>query len=101
MDRKSFVMLAVDLTSILSFSAMAEVYKCADGKYQADPCNKSSNPIDLSNVGSVITCRRYANNNLAGATWLQSLAQEMATVVQQAILRSHLSVGRLNCYGLL
>lgn len=28
--------------------------------------------------------RRYANNNLAGATWQQSLAQEMAAVAQQA-----------------
>ena len=136
MDRKSFVMLAVGLTSILSFSVMAEVYKCADGKYQADPCDESSKPVDLSNVGSVVASgstaggvdygkrqeisayidnqrisreitklesdrkrvierrdqrmrdlqngRRYANNNLAGATWQQSLAQEMAAVTQQA-----------------
>lgn len=136
MDRKSFVMLAVGLTSILSFSAVAEVYKCADGKYQADPCDETSKPVDLSNVGSVVASgstaggvdygkkqeisayidnqrisreitklendrkrvierrdqrmrdlqngRRYANNNLAGATWQQSLAQEMAAVAQQA-----------------
>ena len=138
MDRKSFVMLAVVLTSIPSFSAGAEVYKCADGKYQADPCDETSKPVDLSNVGSVVNSgsssaygatdygkkqeissyidnqrisreitklendrkrvierrdqrmrdlqngRRYANNNLAGATWQQSLAQEMAAVAQQA-----------------
>ncbi|MGL4219361.1 MAG: hypothetical protein ACRCSS_01850, partial [Shewanella sp.] len=28
--------------------------------------------------------RSYANNNLAGATWEQSLAQEMSAVAQQA-----------------
>lgn len=135
MDRKSLIMLALVLTSVPSFSAMAEVYKCADGKYQADPCDESSKPVDLSNVGSVVASgsatgvdygnkqeisayidnqrisreitklendrkrvierrdqrmrdlqngRRYANNNLAGATWQQSLAQEMAAVAQQA-----------------
>jgi hypothetical protein len=135
MDRKSLIMLALVFTSGPSFSAMAEVYKCADGKYQADPCNESSKPVDLSNVGSVVASgsaagvdygkkqeisayidnqrisreitklendrkrvierrdqrmrdlqngRRYANNNLAGATWQQSLAQEMAAVAQQA-----------------
>ncbi|MEL4371369.1 hypothetical protein [Shewanella xiamenensis] len=136
MDRKSFVLLACVAMGIPSFSAMAEVYKCADGKYQADPCDESSKPVDLSNVGSVVASgsaagsvdygkkqdisayidnqrisreitklendrkrvierrdqrmrdlqngRRYANNNLAGATWQQSLAQEMAAVAQQA-----------------
>lgn len=135
MDRKSFVLLACVAMGIPSFSVVAEVYKCADGKYQADPCDETSKPVDLSNVGSVVASgsvagvdygkkqeisayidnqrisreitklesdrkrvierrdqrmrdlqngRRYANNNLAGATWQQSLAQEMAAVAQQA-----------------
>ncbi|MCT8874154.1 hypothetical protein [Shewanella xiamenensis] len=136
MDRKSFVLLACVAMGIPSFSAVAAVYKCADGKYQADPCDETSKPVDLSNVGSVVASgstaggvdygkrqeisayidnqrisreitklesdrkrvierrdqrmrdlqngRRYANNNLAGATWQQSLAQEMAAVAQQA-----------------
>lgn len=138
MDRKSLIILAVVLTVVPTFSAFAAVYKCADGKYQADPCDESSTPVDLSHVGSVVkgadsslsafsgsdkrqqissyvgnqriireiadlendrdqvierrdqrmrelqNGRRYANNNLAGATWQQSLAQEMAAVAQQA-----------------
>lgn len=138
MDRNALVLLACAGVSIPSFSAQADVYKCADGKYQADPCDESSKPVDLSAVGSVVTGsnhpaqrsddaskkqeisayidnqrisreitklendrkrvlamrdqrmrdlqngRRYANNNLAGATWQQSLAQEMAAVAQQA-----------------
>lgn len=138
MDRKSLIILAVVLTVVPTFSAFAEVYKCADGKYQADPCDESSTLVDLSHVGSVVkgtdsslsafsgsdkrqqissyvgnqriireiadlendrdqvierrdrrmrelqNGRRYANNNLAGATWQQSLAQEMAAVAQQA-----------------
>ncbi|MGL4938010.1 hypothetical protein [Shewanella sp.] len=138
MDRNSVLMLATLATSIMQFAAVADVYKCADGKYQADPCDESSKPVDLSAVGSVVTGsnhpaqrsddaskkqeisayidnqrisreitklendrkrvlamrdqrmrdlqngRRYANNNLAGATWQQSLAQEMAAVAQQA-----------------
>lgn len=141
MDRKSLIILAVMLTVCPTFSANAEVYKCADGKYQADPCDENSQPVDLSGVGSFIKSsdsisqssvgsnatsdkkkeistyiekqrvareitrleadrkrvierrdqrmhelqngRRYANNNLAGATWQQSLAQEMAAVAQQ------------------
>ncbi|MCU8106172.1 hypothetical protein L5M38_16745 [Shewanella sp. SM101] len=136
MDRKSLIILALVLTSGPTFSAFAEVYKCADGKYQADPCDENSQPVDLSGVGSfikssdsiskssvgsnatsdkkkeistyiekqriareitrleadrkrVITARdqrlrnlresrRYANNNLAGATWQQSLAHVVA-----------------------
>ena len=129
----------------------AEVYKCADGKYQADPCDEQSEPLDLSGVGIVVSqsgdvgivesessptindksdskssdkkqnfadyLRKQkierqiknlekdkkkafnsrdkkiaqlrsngnrANNNLAGATWQQSLAQEMTAVMQQA-----------------
>lgn len=136
MDRKSLIILAVMLTVCPTFSANAEVYKCADGKYQADPCDETSKPVDLSNVGSVVASgsaagavdygkkqeisayidnqrvsreinklendrrqvlerrdqrmrdlqndRRYANNNLAGAAWQQSLAQEMAAIAQQA-----------------
>lgn len=136
MDRKSLIILSLILTIGPTFSANAEVYKCADGKYQADPCDETSKPVDLSNVGSVVSSgsasgladygkkqeisayidnqrvsreinklenerklvlerrdqrmrdlqndRRYANNNLAGATWQQSLAQEMAAVAQQA-----------------
>ena len=135
MDRKSFVLLVCVAMGIPSFSAVAEVYKCADGKYQSDPCDETSKPVDLSNVGSVVASRSvvgvdygkkqeisayidnqrisreitklendrkrvierrdqrmrdlqngrlYANNNLAGATWQQSLAQEMAAVAQQA-----------------
>ncbi|QYJ79389.1 hypothetical protein [Shewanella acanthi] len=141
MDGKSFAVLAALFitiaATILSFSVNAEVYKCADGKYQADPCDESSKPVDLSGVGSVVkntdsvqaqpvdsskqeirtyvdnqrisreiaklendrkrvverrdqrmrdlqNGRRYANNNLAGATWQQSLAQEMSAVAQQA-----------------
>jgi hypothetical protein len=138
MDRKSLILLAL----ILSCSAQAEVYKCADGQYQADPCDENSQPVDLSGVGSfiesgdgisqssavsnvtsekkkaitsyiekrrisreiaqlesdrrrVIAARdqrlrnlrasgRYANNNLAGATWQQSLAQEQLAATQEA-----------------
>ena len=133
------------LLCFASLTASAEVYKCADGKYQADPCDGESVPLDLSNVGSVIASPtnpnnilssssssssssdkksevssyihkqqikreitaleqdrrrvfkerdakikelrergRYASNNLAGATWQQSLAQEMTAVMQQA-----------------
>jgi hypothetical protein len=130
------------LLCLASLTASAEVYKCADGKYQADPCDGESVPLDLSNVGSVFASPtksnndlssdssisdkksevsayirkqqikreiadleqdrkkvfkerdaktnelrdrgRYANNNLAGATWQQSLAQEMTAVMQQA-----------------
>lgn len=142
MDRKSLILLALVLTSGPTFSAFAEVYKCADGKYQADPCDENSQPVDLSGVGSFIKSsdsiskssvssnatsdkkkeistyiekqrvareitrleadrkrviaardqrlrnlresRRYANNNLAGATWEQSLAQEMTATAQEA-----------------
>ena len=136
MDRKSLIILSLMLTVCPTFSTVAEVYKCADGKYQADPCDEASKPVDLSNVGSVVSSgsasgsvdygkkqeisayidnqrvsreisklendrrqvlerrdkrmrdlqndRRYANNNLAGATWQQSLAQEMAAIAQQA-----------------
>lgn len=142
MDRKSLILLALVLTSGPTFSAFAEVYKCADGKYQADPCDENSQPVDLSGVGSFIKSsdsisqssvssnatsdkkkeistyiekqriareitrleadrkrviaardqrlrnlresRQYANNNLAGATWEQSLAQEMTATAQQA-----------------
>lgn len=135
MDRKSLLLV----TLILPFSANAAVYQCADGKYQADPCDENSHPVDLSGVGSVVkgpdiahasavihsdkkqeisdfidkqrisreitklendrkliidqrdkrivalrNDRSYANNNLAGATWEQSLAQEMSAVAQQA-----------------
>lgn len=130
------------LLCFASLTASAEVYKCADGKYQAEPCDGESVPLDLSNVGSVIASPtnpnnilsssssisdkktevssyirkqqikreisaleqdrrqvfkerdakikelrergRYASNNLAGATWQQSLAQEMTAVMQQA-----------------
>ncbi|NLQ23663.1 hypothetical protein HGO26_12370 [Shewanella sp. S-1] len=54
MDRKSLIILALVLTSGPTFSAFAEVYKCADGKYQADPCDENSQPVDLSGVGSFI-----------------------------------------------
>lgn len=110
--------------------AMSEVYQCADGVYQADPCDDASEALDLSHVGSVVANNnkldkqksqryfnnqkverdinhlelqrkkvikkrddqlnalknrgRWANNNLAGATWQQSLAQEMQAVTQQA-----------------
>lgn len=142
MDRKSLIILALVLTSGPTFSAFAEVYKCADGKYQADPCDENSQPVDLSGVGSFIKSsdsisqssvisnatsdkkkeistyiekqriareitrleadrkrviaardqrlrnlresRQYANNNLAGATWEQSLAQEMTATAQEA-----------------
>lgn len=125
-----------------TFTVFAEVYKCADGKYQADPCNETSKPVDLSGVGSFIKSsdstaqssvsssatsdkkkeistyierqriareisrleadrkkviaardqrlrnlresRQYANNNLAGATWQQSLAQEQVAAAQEA-----------------
>ncbi|MCW3171383.1 hypothetical protein [Shewanella subflava] len=138
MDGKSFLILLL----FVSCSSTAEVYNCADGKYQAEPCDGESVPIDLSNVGSVISSPtnpnnilsssssssdkksevssyihkqqikreisaleqdrrrvfkerdakikelrergRYASNNLAGATWQQSLAQEMTAVMQQA-----------------
>jgi hypothetical protein len=138
MDRKSLILLAL----ILSCSAQAEVYKCADGQYQADPCDENSQPVDLSGVGSFIESgdgisqssvvsnvsadkkkeirtyienqrisreinklesdrrrviaardqrlrnlresRKYANNNLAGATWQQSLAQEQLAATQEA-----------------
>lgn len=142
MDRKSLIILTLILTVGPTFSANAEVYKCADGKYQADPCDENSQPVDLSGVGSFIKSsdsiskssvgsnatsdkkkeistyiekqriareitrlegdrkrviaerdqrlrnlresRRYANNNLAGATWEQSLAQEMTATAQEA-----------------
>jgi hypothetical protein len=138
MDRKSLILLAL----ILPCSAQAEVYKCADGQYQADPCDETSQPIDLSGVGSFIESgdsisqssavsnvtadkkkeistyienqrisreitklegdrkriisardqrlrnlresRQYANNNLSGATWQQSLAQEQLAATQEA-----------------
>ncbi|WP_445945367.1 hypothetical protein [Shewanella sp.] len=138
MERNALILLAI----ALSFSTSAEVYKCADGKYQADPCDENSQPVDLSGVGSVIQrsertsqssavsnaasdkqkeitsyieqrrigreisqlesdrkriiakrdqrlrnlrdSRQYANNNLAGATWQQSLAQEQLAVAQEA-----------------
>jgi hypothetical protein len=147
MDGKSLIIILL----MVSASASAEVYKCADGKYQADPCDDQSEPLDLSNVGSVVTqskgsstnltsenidtrqqdspvnardkkaeiaqylrkqkiereirnlekertkafkdrddkieqlrtTGKRANNNLAGATWQQSLAQEMTAVMQQ------------------
>ncbi|MGI2177436.1 hypothetical protein [Shewanella frigidimarina] len=147
MDGKSLIVILI----MVSASASAEVYKCADGKYQADPCDDQSEPLDLSNVGSVVapsrgypenltnetidarqqdsavnprdkkaeiaqylrkqkiereirnlekerkkafkdrddkieqlrTTGKRANNNLAGATWQQSLAQEMTAVMQQ------------------
>jgi hypothetical protein len=130
------------LTVCPTFSAFAEVYKCADGKYQADPCDENSQPVDLSGVGSFIKSsdsisqssvgsnatsdkkkeistyiekqriareftrlegdrkrviaervqrlrnlresRQYASNNLAGATWQQSLAQEQLAAAQEA-----------------
>ncbi|MFS1424718.1 hypothetical protein [Shewanella sp. 10N.286.48.B5] len=133
MDGKCVLLLAL---SIAAFSTDAAVYKCADGVYQAEPCDDESEPLDLSNVGSsvanttalsdsssaqkeqistyvrnkkiarqiaelerdrkqVIKSRdkelahlrergQWANNNLAGATWQQSLAQEMTAVTQQA-----------------
>ncbi|MGR3970661.1 hypothetical protein [Shewanella sp. 1180_01] len=142
MDRKSLILLALILTVGPTFSANAEVYKCADGKYQADPCDENSRPVDLSGIGSFIKSsdsishssvgsnatsdkkkeistyiekqriareitrlegdrkrviaerdqrlrnlresRQYANNNLAGATWEQSLAQEMTATAQEA-----------------
>lgn len=142
MDRKSLILVALVLTSGLSCSAHAEVYKCADGQYQADPCDENSQPVDLSGVGSFIESgdgisqssavsnvsadkkkeistyidnkrisreisklednrkrviaardqrlrnlresRQYANNNLAGATWQQSLAQEQLAATQEA-----------------
>lgn len=143
MDRKSLIILALILTIGPTFSANAEVYKCADGKYQADPCDENSQPVDLSGVGSFIKSgdtytqsnsesvvpisdkkkeistyiekqrvareitrleadrkrviaardqrlrnlresRQYANNNLAGATWQQSLAQEQVAAAQEA-----------------
>ena len=138
-------MRAFLLVSVCLFAnpAMSEVYRCAEGVYQSDPCDESSKPIDLSNVGSVVANDnalstssirsesmtaakkseissyirnrqikreinklesrrekvlvnrdrrmqelqdrgRYANNNLAGATWQQSLAQEMSAISQQA-----------------
>jgi LPS O-antigen subunit length determinant protein (WzzB/FepE family) len=138
MERKSSILLAF----ALSFSASAEVYQCADGQYQADPCDENSQPVDLSGVGSVIQrsettvqssavstatsdkkkeitsyiekrrisreiaqlesdrrrviaqrdqrlrnlreSSQYANNNLAGATWQQSLAQEQLAATQEA-----------------
>ncbi|MGI1944444.1 hypothetical protein [Shewanella glacialipiscicola] len=138
MDRKSLILLSV----FLSYSVSAEVYKCADGKYQADPCDENSQPVDLSDIGSVIKSsdsasqssvglnssldkkkeistyidnkrisreiaklesdrkrvitardqrlrnlresRQYASNNLASATWQQSLAQEQIAAAQEA-----------------
>lgn len=149
MDGKSLIVILIMVSA--SASASAEVYKCADGKYQADPCDDQSELLDLSNVGSVVapsrgypesltnetidarqldsavntrdkkaeiaqylrkqkierdirnlekerkkafkdrddkidqlrTTGKRANNNLAGATWQQSLAQEMTAVMQQ------------------
>ncbi|WP_351011240.1 hypothetical protein [Shewanella sp. S1-58-MNA-CIBAN-0166] len=149
MDGKSLIVILIMVSA--SASASAEVYKCADGKYQADPCDNQSELLDLSNVGSVVapsrgypesltnetidarqldsavnardkkaeiaqylrkqkierdirnlekerkkafkdrddkidqlrTTGKRANNNLAGATWQQSLAQEMTAVMQQ------------------
>ncbi|WP_392341430.1 hypothetical protein [uncultured Shewanella sp.] len=148
MDGKSLIVILIIVSA--SASASAEVYKCADGKYQADPCDDQSELLDLSNVGSVVapsrgypesltnetidarqldsavnardkkaeiaqylrkqkiereirnlekerkkafkdrddkidqlrTTGKRANNNLAGATWQQSLAQEMTAVMQ-------------------
>ncbi|MGL4899607.1 MAG: hypothetical protein ACRC4U_06030 [Shewanella sp.] len=142
MDRKSLILFTLVLTGGPTFPVFAEVYKCADGKYQADPCNETSKPVDLSGVGSFIKSsdstaqssvsssatsdkkkeistyierqriareitrleadrkqviaardqrlrnlresRQYANNNLAGATWQQSLAQEQVAAAQEA-----------------
>jgi hypothetical protein len=50
MDGKSLIVILI----MVSVSVPAEVYKCADGKYQADPCDDQSEPLDLSNVGSVV-----------------------------------------------
>lgn len=131
------------VTLFIATPALSDVYRCADGVYQADPCDDSSQPVDLSNVGSVVRAdntvnitnsitsnavsdkksqistyirnqqiereiskletrreraisnrdRRmanlrergqWANNNLAGATWQQSLAQEMSAITLQA-----------------
>jgi hypothetical protein len=147
MDRK----LLIFIMAMMANPVSAEVYKCADGKYQADPCDEQSEPLDLSGVGSFVSksgdvnsaenesvttvsdkadnksvdkkqsfadylrkqkinrdikdlekdkkkafthrdkkisqlrSKGYrANNNLAGATWQQSLAQEMTAVMQQA-----------------
>ena len=123
MDGKSLIVILI----MVSASASAEVYKCADGKYQADPCDDQSEPLDLSQQDSAVNPRdkkaeiaqylrkqkiereirnlekerkkafkdrddkieqlrttgKRANNNLAGATWQQSLAQEMTAVMQQ------------------
>jgi hypothetical protein len=49
MDRKSLILLAI----ILPLSSYAEVYKCADGKYQSDPCDESSQPLMLTNGSSI------------------------------------------------
>jgi len=148
MDGKSLIVILIMVSA--SASASAEVYKCADGQYQADPCDDQSEPLDLRNVGSFVTSSSVssnnmntvsesavnpsnikhidkkqefalylrkqelqrkiknlekdkkkaftnsknkvaqlrsqgnrANNNLAGATWQQSLAQEMTAVIQQ------------------
>ncbi|QIR14833.1 hypothetical protein [Shewanella aestuarii] len=139
MDGKSWFIFVLCL---MAFNASAQVYKCADGKYQSDPCDEQSQPLDLSNVGNIVESPvkalqyndetqsaattkaevtdyirkqqikreittlendrkkvfaarddkiaqlrnrgRHANNNLAGATWQQSLAQEMTAVMQQA-----------------
>ncbi|GIU22274.1 hypothetical protein [Shewanella sp. MBTL60-007] len=48
-------MRALLLVSICLFAApaMSEVYRCADGVYQSDPCDESSKPVDLDNGSSM------------------------------------------------
>ncbi|WP_368039259.1 hypothetical protein [Shewanella sp. Arc9-LZ] len=64
MDGKSLIVILI----MVSASASAEVYKCADGKYQADPCDDQSELLDLSNVGSVVAPSRGYPESLTNET---------------------------------
>lgn len=83
MDRKSLIILAVMLTVCPTFSANAEVYKCADGKYQADPCDETSKPVDLSGVGSFIKSNDSISKSSVGSNATSDKKKEISTYIEK------------------
>ncbi|WP_394129454.1 hypothetical protein [Shewanella maritima] len=89
MDRRLLLLIAC----FISFSPFAEVYKCADGKYQDHPCDNDSHPIDLSEVGSVITPQLVTDDELeqTNSNAQQAKREEISTYIRKQQINRKIS----------
>ena len=80
------------LAALIAMPASGQVYKCKEGGttvFSAQPCGAGSQAIDAmhdehsTRQAQLRAKKTRANNNLAGATWEQSISDEMQAVAAE------------------